>query len=243
MDTSRISNYSVRQHVGISPQKSKEFDISLRRNHDNGRSEQAAYWAIFNTIIASILYYDLCYIQLLDNVSNLLIYVEWLICAVFTLSACYDIMIHIWLINFNDHHGYNNISCSNNILDHNNSIHSNHPTHDSLINVNNNGHNGLNSSSRFDISSSPHQHQQKHQSLNTSTTNSPSFHHDQMPLPPFEILHLYDEEERIVTTQQADLSSTDNSMNRSRRSQVTDKESLAEYLREIQEKELYANGS
>lgn len=240
MDTSRISTYSTRQHVGISPQKSREFDISLRKNHDNGKSEKAAYWAIFNTIIASVLYYDLCYIQLLDNISNLLIYVEWLICAIFTLSACYDIMIHIWLINFNDYHESTN---NNKFFDHNDSVNINQTNHESLMNINNNGHTSLNSSARFDISSSPHQQQQKHHSLNTSITNSPSFNHDHMPLPPFEILHLYDEEERIVTTQQADLSSTDNSMNRSRRSQVTDKESLAEYLREVQEKELYASGT
>lgn len=232
MDTSRLSNYSPRPSIGISPQKSKQFDISLKRCQNNERSDKAAYWAIFNSIIASILYYDLCYIQLLNELSSLLIYLEWLICAIFTLSAFYDIVIHFWLMNSNDHH------------DHINSINSNQPNQsdsmmmnsNSNISNNNNSLNVNHSTNRFDVSFSGFQQQATQQ----CQSNNSFCHQDHPPLPPFEILHLYDEDERIVTAQQADLSSADNSMNRSRRSQVTDKESLAEYLREVQEKEQYA---
>lgn len=82
---------------GISPKKSPSTERIQNRRRHREKSERAAYWAIFNTSVALLLYYDLCYIHVLGG---LLVHLEWLICAIFTVSACYDFIIHFWSYTF-----------------------------------------------------------------------------------------------------------------------------------------------
>lgn len=67
-----------------------------KRRREVVRSEKAAYWALFNTSIALISYYDLCYLKVLSDISVYLTVFEWLLCALFTTTACYDFIIHFW---------------------------------------------------------------------------------------------------------------------------------------------------
>lgn len=92
MDTSSSIYYRGR---GVTPKKSPTAESVQKRRRDIEKSERAAYWALFNTSVAILLYYDLCYLQVLGEIS-IFIYLEWLICALFIMSACYDFIIHFW---------------------------------------------------------------------------------------------------------------------------------------------------
>lgn len=81
---------------GVTPKKSPAAKLVLTRRLDIEKSELAAYWALFNTSVAILLYYDLCYLKVLKDISILLVYLEWVICSLFTASACYDFYIHFW---------------------------------------------------------------------------------------------------------------------------------------------------
>lgn len=81
---------------GVSPKKSPSTESVLKRRHDIKKSEQSAYWAIFNTSIASLLYYDLICLQTFGGWA----YIEWAACAMFTASACYDFIVHFWPYTF-----------------------------------------------------------------------------------------------------------------------------------------------
>lgn len=96
MDASRTPTSLYYRTRGVTPNKSPTAENVQRRRRDIERSEKAAYWALFNTSVALLLYYDLCYIQVLEEFSILLIYFEWLICTLFTTSALYDFLVHFW---------------------------------------------------------------------------------------------------------------------------------------------------
>lgn len=81
---------------GVTPKKSPAAENVQRRRLDIQNSDLAAYWALFNTAVAMLLYYDLCYLRVLEDLSILLIYIEWIVCSLFTASACYDYYIHFW---------------------------------------------------------------------------------------------------------------------------------------------------
>uniref|UniRef100_A0A6G1SHE7 Transmembrane protein 209 n=1 Tax=Aceria tosichella TaxID=561515 RepID=A0A6G1SHE7_9ACAR len=91
MDTSDLI-----RSKGVTPKKSPTAENVQRRRLDIEKSELAAYWALFNTSVAILLYYDLCYLRILENFSTVLMYIEWVICSLFTASACYDFYIHFW---------------------------------------------------------------------------------------------------------------------------------------------------
>lgn len=82
--------------MGVTPKKNTTADDVQRRRLDIAKSEIAAYWALFNTSVAILLYYDLCCLRVLEDISILLIYLEWIVCSLFTASACYDFYIHFW---------------------------------------------------------------------------------------------------------------------------------------------------
>lgn len=84
----------------MTPKKSPTTESVQKRRREIHRSEKSAYWAILNTSIALLLYYDLCYLKVLYNISILLAYLEWFVCALFTISACYDFVIHFWPYTF-----------------------------------------------------------------------------------------------------------------------------------------------
>lgn len=182
---------------GISPKRSPSTERVLKRRRDIEKSESAAYWAIGNTLGASFLYYDLCYIQLLADISILLVYLEWLACFMLISSALYDLLIHFW-----SHTFMKPIVVS--------------PAERKLLGIHEDEFG-------FRVEETPKQ------------KFEPVFDN----LPPFEIQNLYEEEKKVVTPQRANYSSSslhspDNSMNASRRSKVTDKESLVEYLKKVQ---------
>jgi hypothetical protein len=91
MDTSDLI-----RSTGVTPKKSPTAENVQRRRLDIKKSEMAAYWALFNTSVAMLLYYDLCYLRVLQDISVILIYIEWVVCSLFTASACYDFYIHFW---------------------------------------------------------------------------------------------------------------------------------------------------
>lgn len=98
MDTSKNSS-SLLYRGGASrltPKKSPIIESVQKRRRVIENSERAAYWAIFNTSIALLLYYDLFYIRYLQSISSILAHFECIICLVFTASACYDFVIHFW---------------------------------------------------------------------------------------------------------------------------------------------------
>lgn len=224
MDISRTSTYSIPRTSssttnGISPRKSKVTESVQQRRRDIEKSEKAAYWAILNAILATILYYDLCYIQIFINIGNFFIYFEWFICAIFTTNAFYDIIIHLWAYTFMQPIILNN-------------------TERRLLGI---------KEDEFGFKIQDNINDDHEQSSNQHSTNHLGQSYQQ-PQPYREaalsgssgsILHLYDEGERIVTQQRTNLSSQDNSINNSRRSRITDKETLAEYLKEVQEKESF----
>lgn len=96
MDASRTSSNIYYRGAGITPKNSPTAENVQKRRLDIEKSERAAYWALFNTSVAILLYYDLCYLKVLEDISALLTYLEWLVCALFTTSACYDFYIHFW---------------------------------------------------------------------------------------------------------------------------------------------------
>lgn len=96
MDASRSPSILYYRSRGVTPKKSPATESVQKRRQEIENSERAAYWALFNTSIAILLYYDLCYFKVLEEFSSLLIYLEWIICALFTASACYDFIIHFW---------------------------------------------------------------------------------------------------------------------------------------------------
>lgn len=96
MDTSRSPSTMYYRNVRVTPKKSPTTESVQKRRKYLEKSEKAAYWALFNTLVALIIYYDLCYMKTLSNLSIFLTFLEWIICAIFTASACYDYMIHFW---------------------------------------------------------------------------------------------------------------------------------------------------
>lgn len=96
MDTSRSPSSLYYRTSRVTPKKSPTTESVQKRRRDLENSEKAAFWALFNTSVALLLYYDLCYIKVLSDVSILLTYLEWLFCVLFTTSACYDFIIHFW---------------------------------------------------------------------------------------------------------------------------------------------------
>lgn len=93
MNTSRSPVYY--RAKGVSPKKSPTTESVQKRRRDIKKSERAAYWALFNSSFAVLLYYDLNWLRLLSSYI-ILIYLEWLACAVFTMSAIYDFAVHFW---------------------------------------------------------------------------------------------------------------------------------------------------
>lgn len=59
MDTSRSPTSLYYRTKGVSPKKSPTTESVQKRRRDIERSEKAAYWALFNTSVALLLYYDL----------------------------------------------------------------------------------------------------------------------------------------------------------------------------------------
>lgn len=100
MDSSRSPSSLYHRTSGVTPKKSPTTESVQKRRREIHRSEKSAYWAILNTSIALLLYYDLCYLKVLYNISILLAYLEWFVCALFTISACYDFVIHFWPYTF-----------------------------------------------------------------------------------------------------------------------------------------------
>jgi len=94
MDTSRSPLYY--RNSGISPRKSPTAENVQKRRQDIEKSERAAYWALFNTSVATLLYYDLYYVRALEDFTIGLIYLEWIVCGLFATSAFYDFCIHFW---------------------------------------------------------------------------------------------------------------------------------------------------
>lgn len=100
MDISRSPSSSYHHNSRISPKKSPTTDSVQRRRQQIKKSEKAAFWALFNSLFALILYYEICYIKTLAEISSLLVYVEWSVCIVFATSACYDFIVHFWPYTF-----------------------------------------------------------------------------------------------------------------------------------------------
>lgn len=96
MDTSKNSSSLIYRGGGLTPKKSPIIESVQKRRRDIENSERAAYWAIFNTSMALLLYYDLFYIQHLQSISLFLAYLECIFCLIFTASAFYDFVIHFW---------------------------------------------------------------------------------------------------------------------------------------------------
>lgn len=96
MDASRSPNSLYYRGRGITPKNSPTAEHVQKRRLDIEKSERAAYWALFNTSVAMLLYYDLCYLRVFEDLSVVLLYFEWLVCGLFTMSACYDFIIHFW---------------------------------------------------------------------------------------------------------------------------------------------------
>lgn len=96
MDSSRSPSSLYYRPVRVTPKKSPTTESVQRRRRDLDRSERAAYWALLNTAFALLLYYDLCYLKILSGLSILVNFIEWVGCAIFTTSACYDYMVHFW---------------------------------------------------------------------------------------------------------------------------------------------------
>lgn len=96
MDVTRSPNSLCYRSRGVTPKNSPTAENVQRRRLDIEKSEFAAYWALFNTSVALLLYYDLCYLRILESIAYGLTYLEWVICGSFTISACYDFMIHFW---------------------------------------------------------------------------------------------------------------------------------------------------
>lgn len=80
----------------VTPKKSPTTENVIRRRKDLEKSERAAYWALLNTCFASILYYDLYYLNFLCDQSVFINILEWTACSIFTISACYDYIVHFW---------------------------------------------------------------------------------------------------------------------------------------------------
>lgn len=96
MDSSRTPNSLYYRTKGVSPKKSPTTASVQKRRKDLERSEKAAYWALLNTFVALTLYYDLCYLKILEGFHILISYLGWFVCAIFTASACYDYLVHFW---------------------------------------------------------------------------------------------------------------------------------------------------
>lgn len=96
MDAQRTPKRLYYERRGVTPKNSPIAQNVQKRRLDIEKSERAAYWALFNTSVATLLYYDLCYLGTIGEISVLLVYLEWLICGLFTISACYDFLIHFW---------------------------------------------------------------------------------------------------------------------------------------------------
>lgn len=92
MDTSRSSSSLYYRPSGITPKKSPSTENVQKRRKAIEKSEKAAYWALFNTSIALLLYCELCYFQAFDNTT--IMFIEWTLCVIFAVSACYDYFIH-----------------------------------------------------------------------------------------------------------------------------------------------------
>lgn len=92
MDTSRNSSSLYYRPSGVTPKKSPSTENVQKRRRDIEKSEKAAYWALFNSLIAFLLYCDLCYLQAFEDSS--IIALEWSLCVIFATSACYDYFIH-----------------------------------------------------------------------------------------------------------------------------------------------------
>lgn len=100
MDISRTSSSSYLHNSRISPKKSPTTDSVQRRRQQIRKSEKAAFWALFNSLFALLLYYEITYFKILVNLSWPLVYVEWFVCVIFATSACYDFIIHFWPYTF-----------------------------------------------------------------------------------------------------------------------------------------------
>lgn len=192
MDSNRSPSPLYHRNRGISPKKSPTALNVQKRRQDIEKSERAAYWALFNTSIAVMLYYDLCYLKVLESISILLIYFEWPVCVLFTASACYDFCVHFW-----PHTFMKPIIVT---------------PHDKRL---------------LGIKEDEFGFKVEEQ---TPTKIEPIYDR----LPPFEIHHSFEEEDRIVTPSKRSSYSPDTSLNLSRRSRVVDKESLVEYLKNCQ---------
>lgn len=59
MDTSRSPSTLYYRPLRVTPKKSPTTESVQKRRKYLEKSEEAAYWALFNTFIALILYYDL----------------------------------------------------------------------------------------------------------------------------------------------------------------------------------------
>lgn len=101
VDTSRGNSFWNRikmyySKYRITPKKSPNTNNVQKRRKEIEKSEKAAYWALFNSLVALFLYYDICYLKILGSRSAVLTCIEWLICILFATSACYDFVIHFW---------------------------------------------------------------------------------------------------------------------------------------------------
>lgn len=98
MDSSRSpsSLYHRDTSSRVTPKKSPTTESVQKRRREIYQSEKSAYWAILNASLAALVYYDLCYLKVIYNISSLLTYLEWFICALFIASACYDFFVHLW---------------------------------------------------------------------------------------------------------------------------------------------------
>lgn len=96
MDANRSPSPMYYRSRGVTPKNSPTAEHVLKRRLDIEKSERAAYWALFNTSVGTLLYYDLCYLKVFENISIVLVYLEWLVCGLFITSACYDFYIHFW---------------------------------------------------------------------------------------------------------------------------------------------------
>lgn len=192
MDAHRSPQSLYYRSRGVTPKSSPIAQNVQKRRLYIEKSERAAYWALFNTSVATLLYYDLCYLKALEDISNILVYLEWLVCALFTVSACYDFIIHFW-----SHTFMRPISVT--------------PHDKRLLGI---------------------QEDEFGFRIEEPIVTKPEPIYDSIP--PFEIHHSFEEDDKVVTPPKKLSQSPDTSLNTSRRSKIVDKEALVEYLKNCQ---------